>query len=127
MDISYILALKCLAFALYFELEKMHSMCSAQRQVELRRLGNQLPVLGKANSLCKIVVCFGLFVPRRARVKDIPGYRSSGKIGVLCLDDVLQNQLRPWWWKKYELPLFSPLCPAFLFAEVDTYGNVLNI
>ena len=27
-------------------------------------------------------VCFGLFVPRRARVKDILGYRSSGKIGV---------------------------------------------
>ena len=33
----------------------MRSMRSAQRQVELRRLGNQLPVLGKANSLCKIV------------------------------------------------------------------------
>ena len=30
-------------------------MRSAQRQVELRRLGNQLPVLDKANSLCKIV------------------------------------------------------------------------
>ena len=27
-------------------------------------------------------VCFGLFVPRRPRVKDIPGYRSSGKIDV---------------------------------------------
>ena len=62
----------------------MHSMRSAQRQVELRRLGNQLPLLGKANSLCTIVKCcvFGLFVPRRARVKDIPGYRRSGKIGV---------------------------------------------
>ena len=32
----------------------MRSMRSAQRQVELRRLGNQLPVLGQANSLCKI-------------------------------------------------------------------------
>ena len=30
-------------------------MRSVQRQVELRRLGNQLPVHGKANSLCKIV------------------------------------------------------------------------
>ena len=30
-------------------------MRSAQRQVELRQFGNQLPVLGKANSLCKIV------------------------------------------------------------------------
>ena len=27
-------------------------------------------------------MCFGLFVPRRARVKDIPGYHSSCKIGV---------------------------------------------
>ena len=27
-------------------------MHSAHRQVELRRLGNQVPVLGKANSLC---------------------------------------------------------------------------
>ena len=32
-------------------------MRSAQHQVELRSLGNQLPVLGKANSLCKIVKC----------------------------------------------------------------------
>ena len=33
----------------------MRSMRSAQRQVELRRLRNQLTVLDKANSLCKIV------------------------------------------------------------------------
>ena len=33
----------------------MRSMRSVQRQVELRQLDNQLPVLGKANSLCKIV------------------------------------------------------------------------
>ena len=32
-------------------------MRSVQHQVELRSLGNQLPVLGKANSLCKIVKC----------------------------------------------------------------------
>ena len=39
-------------------------MRSAQRKVELRRLGNQLPVLGKANSHCNIVkLCvFCLFV-----------------------------------------------------------------
>ena len=30
-------------------------MRSTQSQVELRQLGKQLPVLGKANSLCKIV------------------------------------------------------------------------
>ena len=48
-------SLKMYRFFAYFELEKMHSARSAQRQVELRRLGNQLPVLGKANWLCKIV------------------------------------------------------------------------
>ena len=48
-------------FFAYFELDKMRC---AQHQVELRRLGNQLPVLGKANSLCKIVKCcvFCMFV-----------------------------------------------------------------
>ena len=60
----------------------MHSMRSAQHQVELRRLGIQLSVLGKAISLCKIVKCvFWPVCPRRARDKDNPGYRSSGKIG----------------------------------------------
>ena len=63
-------------------------MRSAQRQVELRRLGNQLPVFGKANSLCKIVnfcVFWPVFFFRvRAELKigPIPGYRSSGKICV---------------------------------------------
>ena len=32
----------------------MRFMRSAQRQVELKRLGNQLPVLGKANWLCDV-------------------------------------------------------------------------
>ena len=32
----------------------MRFICSAQRQVELGRLGNQLPVLCKANSLCDV-------------------------------------------------------------------------
>ena len=40
--------LKCPPLFFYFELEKMRSTHSAQREVELRRLGNQLPVLGKA-------------------------------------------------------------------------------
>ena len=39
-----------------FQVGKMPSVRSVQRQVELRRLDNQLPVLGKANSLCKIVI-----------------------------------------------------------------------
>ena len=38
----------------YFELGEMRS-AHTQRQVEIRRLCNQLPVLCKANSLCKIV------------------------------------------------------------------------
>ena len=67
-------------------------MHSAQRKVELRRLGNQLPVLSIANSFCKIVkwCVFGLFVKQRlslgrigTRDKDIPVYRKrSGKIHV---------------------------------------------
>ena len=39
-----------------FQVGKMPSVRSVQRQVELRRLDNQLPVLGRANSLCKIVI-----------------------------------------------------------------------
>ena len=69
----------------------MRSMHSAQSKVELRRLGNQLPLLGKANLFCKIVklcvVC--LFVKLRlslgrvgTRDKDIPDYRNCGKIRV---------------------------------------------
>ena len=45
----------------------------------------QIPVLGKANSLCKIkknVVCLAAAMsgPRMARDNDIPGNRSSGTI-----------------------------------------------
>ena len=35
----------------------MRSMRSVQRQVELRRFGNQLSVLGKVHSLIKMVKC----------------------------------------------------------------------
>ena len=57
-------SLKMSRFLGVFPVGKMHSMRSFQRQVELRRLGNQLPVLGKANSLFKLVQCcvFCLFV-----------------------------------------------------------------
>ena len=41
----------------YLTLEKMRSSHSAQRKVELRRLGNRLPLLGKAFSFCKILSC----------------------------------------------------------------------
>ena len=49
--------LKCPVFFPYFELGKVRPMRSAQLQVELRRLDNQRPKLGKGNSLCKIVKC----------------------------------------------------------------------
>ena len=58
----------------------MRSVRSAQRQVELRRLGNQLPVLSKANSLCKIVkyCVFCLFVKLRLSPGDQgPGIKLS--------------------------------------------------
>ena len=48
----------CPAYFAYFELGKMRS---AQRQVDLRRLCNQLAVLCKANSLCKSVCALPVF------------------------------------------------------------------
>ena len=54
----------------------MRSMRSVQ--LELRRLGKQLPVLGKANSLCKIVKMWCVLPlrlksgPRGARDNDMP-------------------------------------------------------
>ena len=52
-----------------------------QRQVELTRLGNQLPVLDKANSLFKLVKCCGfcLFLScDLVRNAYGPGNRYSG-------------------------------------------------
>ena len=53
----------------------------------------------------------------------MPGasYRSSGKIRVAsrwCTT----VPVAPLAAGKKELPLFRPLCPAFSFADVDTYG-----
>ena len=56
----------------------MRSMCPAQRQVELRRFGNQLPVLGKANSLYKIVKCGVFFLIFKLRVL-VPAAKDPGK------------------------------------------------
>ena len=86
----------------------MHSMRSAQHQVELKRLGNQLPVLDRANSRCKMLCS--------VRVKDITGYRSSGNIGVASR-------------RCATVPVVPPgggkiLTPAFSFADVDTYERV---
>ena len=85
------------AFLAYFDLEKMRSMRSFQRQVkELRRLGNQLPVLRKANWLSKIVKCvFCLFVNLRLSPHRVgPGIKISRVIlarakSVYRLDEVL--------------------------------------
>ena len=70
---------------------------------ELRCLGNQLPVLGKANSLCNILqfCVFCLFVNLRLRADRVGlGIKLSQVIVgrakcVLRLADVLQYQLRP--------------------------------
>ena len=65
-------------------------MRSAQRQVELRRLCNQLTVLCKANSLCKIVkVCvLCLFLPSPGHVwPGIKGALYRIWCGVLRLGD----------------------------------------
>ena len=78
-------------------------MRSAQRQVELRRLGN--------------------------RVIDIPGYRSSGKIGVAS-KRCTTVPVAPPGDGKIRTPvftLFRPLSPAFSFADVDSYGNVIQL
>ena len=79
----------------------MCSMHSAQRKVELRRLGKQLHVLGKANSLCKIVkLCvFCLFV-KLVWAALGPGINISHIIVTVAkyvyrLDDVLKYQLHP--------------------------------
>ena len=111
-------------------------MRSAQLQLEGKRLGNELPELGKANSLCKNVkiygVCFAclsiaatLSGPRRAQDKDIPGYRCSGKIRLTSIR-CSTVPVAPPAVKKYKLQLctlFRPLCPAFSFADVDTYED----
>ena len=121
--------LKCPAYFAYFELEKMRSMRSAQRQVELRRLGNQLSVHGKAHLLCKIVKCcrFCLFWLSPGRVG--PGIKITRVIvarakSVWRLDGVLQYQLRPLAVKNsYSrfLWFFVRSVPLFLFAGVGTY------
>ena len=63
-------------------------------------------------------VKLSLFVPRRAPVKDIPGYRSSGKIGVASRRvGLLQYQFRPLVVKKNTnhrfLRLFVSYVPLF--------------
>ena len=133
-------------FFAYFELEKMRSMRSAQRQVELRRLGNQLTVLGKANSLGKIVNknvdCFAaatLFVPRRAPDNDIPvsrfecvsglsvywpiialGTRECG-VAKLCRDPTVQSEffLRVSLLKTFNLIYYMVVSAIAVFILVD--------
>ena len=83
----------------------MRPMRSFQRQVELRRLGNQLPMLGKANSHCKIVKCcvFCLFIKLRLspgcvdlgiKISRVTVQVARAK-SVYRVDNVLLYQLRP--------------------------------
>ena len=79
------------------------------------------------------LVCFCLFVKQRlgpGRDKDIPGHRSSGKIRVASRRCTAAPVSPYGGEKKYGLPLFTffrPPCPAFSFADVDTYGLVMCI
>ena len=81
----------------------MRSIRSAQLQVELRRLGNQLPVLGKANSLCHIVKMCVFCMLRLSSGRLGPGCAPGLKISRVivarakcvasrALDDVLHCQ-----------------------------------
>ena len=94
--------LKCPAFLANFELEKMRPIRSFQRQVELRRLGNQLPMLGKANSHCTTVKCFVfcLFIKLRLSGCVDLGIKISRVMvarakSVYRVDNVLLYQLCP--------------------------------
>ena len=100
----------------------MRSMHSAQSKVELRRLGNQLPLLGKANLFCKIVkLCvFCLFVKLRlslgrvgTRDKDIPDYRNCGKIRVASRRCTEVPVAPPGGGKKIPTPAFSSALSRF--------------
>ena len=73
----------------------MHSMRSVQRQVELRRLGNQLSVLGKLNSLIKMVFKMVCVVPLRLSPSRVGPWITISRVivartkSVYHLDDVL--------------------------------------
>ena len=101
-------------------------MRSAHRQVQLSRLGKQIPVLSKANSLSKIMklcvlpVCL---LPRLSPGRVGLGIEDcSGKIR-LASRRCTTVLVAPLAVKKYKLPFFRPLCPAFSFADVDTHAN----
>ena len=77
--------IKCPAFFLVFPVGKKCNLCAL---VSVKWNSDDsatiFPCSAKLIRSAKLkkYVCFGLFVPSRARVKDIPGYHSSGKIGV---------------------------------------------
>ena len=75
-------------------------------------------------------MCFGRLVARSARVKDITGYRSSGKIGVASRRCATVPVVPPGG-GKILTPAFYALLSrffvrslAFSFADVDTYERV---
>ena len=109
--------------------KKMHSIRSVQRQMLTHYSDDSATAFQYSAKLIRSAklsnsVCFGLFVPRRARVKDIPDYRSSGNIGVLASRRCTTVPVAPpGGEKKYELQLFTlfrQLCPTFSLADVDT-------
>ena len=128
-------SLKMSRFFCVFGVGKMRSMHSAQSKVELRRLGNHLPVLGKANLFCKVVkLCvFCLFVKLRlslgrewTRDKDIPDYRNCGKIHVPSRPCTEVPVAPPGGGKNTNSRFFVHSVPLFSFADVDTYAILLT-
>ena len=87
--------LKCPAFLAYLELEKVYPMRSFQCQVELRRFGNQLPVLGKANSLFKLVKCcvFCMFVKLRLSPHCVGPGKKISRVIVARAKSMYRNDL----------------------------------
>ena len=84
-------SLKMSRFFVYFRDWKnaLYHMRSAERQVEVRQLGNQLPVLGKANSLCAvgniIVTTRDINDSENVSFVGLIGLQSSPYLIVVCL------------------------------------------
>ena len=98
----------------------------SQSQVELIRLCNQLPVLGKANSLCEVgnISCHLSFV----KMVCFACLRVASS--VYRLDDVLHYQLRPWRWGKHTnsrfLRFFVRSVPLFRSLMLTSMCPVLS-
>ena len=80
--------------------------------------------------------CFGFAWPKCTHL-HFPGLNCQAqpadgrwrRVWVASEEDVVfhSTSCAPWWWKKYQLPLFTlfrPGCPVFSFVDVDTYDSI---